>query len=217
MNESERLALALKGLSVLRHDVRNLMASVEIIAHRMEASGDERLAKAGPMLVESMQRTVELGVAAGELATIEAQAPEAVNLGAAARRGLEAGNVMADAGGGIDAGGLEGLTVRADPAHVERMLGALAVNGLALADPGRVVFEGSREGDAVLVRVRCEGHVPDYAKDKVLTPYGGAKRRGGTGLGLPVARLMAEENGGSLVMEETGGGGTVFALRLPAA
>ena len=213
MTETERLALALKGLSVLRHDVRNLMASVEIIADRMTASEDERLRKAGPMLVESMQRTVALGVAAGELASIAVQAPEAVDLAAAAAQGLEGEGVT----GGVETGGLDGLRVRAEPAHVARMLGAIGVNGLALGDPGAVAFEGAREDDAVVVRARCAGEVPPYAREKVLDPYGGAKRRGGTGLGLPIARLMAEENGGTLTLEETGEAGTVFVLRLPAA
>ena len=213
MTESERLALALKGLSVLRHDVRNLMASVEIIAERMASSGDERLAKAAPMLTDSMRRTVELGVAAGELASIAVEAPATVALAEAARRGLEGEGVT----GGVETGGLEGLAVRAEPRHVERMLGAIGVNGLALGEPGGVVFEAAREGDAVVVRARCRGQVPGYAREKVLVPYGGAKRRGGTGLGLPIARLMAEENGGSLTLEETSEAGTVFALRLPAA
>ena len=213
MNESDRLAYALKGLSVLRHDVRNLLASAEILADRMAKSEDDRLAKAGPMLVDQMRRTVALGVAAGELASIDRGEADAVDLAAAAAQGLESEGI----GDGVDAAGLEGHAVRADPAHVARILGALAINGLALADEGHVAFEAAREGDAVRVTTRCVGVVPGYAQEKLLEPYGGAKRRGGTGLGLPIARLMAEENGGTLTLEETSEAGTVFALVLPAA
>ena len=213
MTDEERLAYALKGLSVLRHDVRNLMASVEIIADRMRKSEDERLAKAAPMLVDSMRRTVELGVAAGELASVQVGTPERVALVAAAARALD-DSAQRDATA-VDTAGLGDHAVRATPAHVDRMLGALIDNGLALADPGHVALHAEADGDAVVVTARCAGQVPDYAREKLFVPYGGAKRRGGTGLGLPIARIMAEAAGGTATLRETGEDGTVFALRLP--
>ena len=40
---------------------------------------------------------------------------------------------------------------------------------------------------------------------------------GGAGLGLSIARRMAEAQGGSVHYEPREGGGSVFVLRLPAA
>ncbi len=38
---------------------------------------------------------------------------------------------------------------------------------------------------------------------------------GGAGLGLPIARWIAEAHGGSLVLESGGSGGASFAATLP--
>ena len=41
-------------------------------------------------------------------------------------------------------------------------------------------------------------------------------RRGeGTGLGLPIARWIAEAHGGTLVLERSGPGGSTFCVSLP--
>jgi signal transduction histidine kinase len=45
-------------------------------------------------------------------------------------------------------------------------------------------------------------------------PYTSSKQRG-TGLGLAVAKKIAEEHGGSIRAENRAGGGAEFVLRLP--
>jgi two-component system heavy metal sensor histidine kinase CusS len=44
-----------------------------------------------------------------------------------------------------------------------------------------------------------------------------ARGAGGTGLGLPIARMVAERHFGTLTLESTPGGGSVFTVRLPTA
>jgi len=44
-----------------------------------------------------------------------------------------------------------------------------------------------------------------------------ARRSGGTGLGLPIARWIAEAHGGSLVLERSDASGSTFLIALPAA
>ncbi|MFN3566882.1 MAG: ATP-binding protein, partial [Burkholderiaceae bacterium] len=41
-------------------------------------------------------------------------------------------------------------------------------------------------------------------------------RADGTGLGLAISRRLARDMGGALELAQTGPGGTVFSLRLPA-
>ena len=199
-----QLALALKALSVMRHDVRNLLASVTILAGRMEESGDERLAKAAPLLVASMERTVALGVRAGQLAEAKASAAEAVPVSRALS--LIDGEVEAD---GAD------VAVLADEAQLKTMLDELVRNA---RQAGAARLSAARDGGRVLIRVSDDGGgVPDYARGDLFTPFKGAKRRDGTGLGLPLAARLARLNGGTLSLEHTGEDGSVFLLDLPAA
>ncbi|MEM8739315.1 MAG: ATP-binding protein [Planctomycetota bacterium] len=58
--------------------------------------------------------------------------------------------------------------------------------------------------------------IADDAVDKIFQPYFSTKR-GGTGLGLPTARRLVEEHGGSLGVHSAAGRGTDFVLTLPAS
>ncbi len=57
--------------------------------------------------------------------------------------------------------------------------------------------------------------IPESARENLFRPFAGSARRGGTGLGLVIARELAQGMGGSLVLADTGPGGTIFRLRLP--
>lgn len=56
--------------------------------------------------------------------------------------------------------------------------------------------------------------IPEDIRERVWDVYF-SSRKGGTGLGLPTARRIAEEHGGSLHFETEVGKGTDFVLRLP--
>lgn len=71
------------------------------------------------------------------------------------------------------------------------------------------------QGPAVELRVMDTGPgMPDEVKEKVFQPYF-STRRGGTGLGLPIARRIVDEHGGNLSVHTEPGRGTEFILTLP--
>ncbi|MBL8732200.1 MAG: two-component sensor histidine kinase [Planctomycetes bacterium] len=81
---------------------------------------------------------------------------------------------------------------------------------------GEVMVSTARDGNFVLVRVTDTGAgIAAELQARVMEPYFSTKKAG-TGLGLPTARRVAEEHGGTLTLQSEVGKGTQFTLRLPA-
>ena len=78
------------------------------------------------------------------------------------------------------------------------------------------------EGQNVVFRVKDRGAgVPPSERDRIFTPFyrfpGKSAEGQSTGLGLSIARRLAEMQGGTLTYSGRDGGGAVFELRLPSA
>lgn len=70
-----------------------------------------------------------------------------------------------------------------------------------------------RRGRAALA---AAPRAPAAAKQKLFAPFFSTKGNKGTGLGLPVAKKLVEEHGGSIHVASAPGRGTEFTLLLPA-
>jgi signal transduction histidine kinase len=81
--------------------------------------------------------------------------------------------------------------------------------------PRQLIVRTRLEGEVARVDVIDTGPgIPEALREKVWEVYFSAKKTG-TGLGLPTARRIAEEHGGTLAFETAAGKGTDFILRLP--
>ena len=109
--------------------------------------------------------------------------------------------------------------VRADAAHVERVLVNLLENALKFSSPvDSVEVFAARAEDYVSIRIRDRGPgVLEADRERIFEPFErGTGTSSGTGLGLAIARGFAEANGGRLSLEPaTAAGGAVFVLELP--
>ena len=116
----------------------------------------------------------------------------------------------------VEAGRLEQALVFADPADLAHVVDNLIENALRYAPPGtQVTVESSSEnGQGALVVADNGPGIPEDVRERVWEVYFSLKR-GGTGLGLPTARRIVEEHGGSLRFETEVGKGTDFVIRLP--
>jgi len=112
----------------------------------------------------------------------------------------------------------------ADPTRLKQIFLNLISNALKFTEPaGSVVVYARRADDGgVTFAVRDTG--PGMTPSEIATalePFGQvdaglARRHEGTGLGLPLARLLAELHGGSLEVASEKGSGTTVTVILPA-
>lgn len=105
----------------------------------------------------------------------------------------------------------------ADPKLVKQAVLNLMLNATQAmaATGGELMVGAAREPDAAVIRVTDTGPgiAPDTAS-RIFDAYYTTKK-GGTGLGLPMTRRIAEEHGGSLDLASEVGKGSRFTLRLP--
>jgi two-component system OmpR family sensor kinase len=86
---------------------------------------------------------------------------------------------------------------------------------------GSVAVRMSQESGAVKIRIADTGTgIPAADQARIFDRFvqlDPARRGRGAGLGLPIARWIAEAHSGTLVLESSGPDGTMFCLTLPAA
>jgi signal transduction histidine kinase len=69
-----------------------------------------------------------------------------------------------------------------------------------------------------VIRVADNGPgLPERARERLFLPFAGSGRPDGAGLGLAIARELAQGHGGDLILAKNGPQGAVFELRLPGA
>lgn len=126
--------------------------------------------------------------------------------------------------------------LRADPVRLRQAVGNLVSNAVRhTPEGGRVTLsayasEGGDEGDdegkacdgTVVIEVQDTGSgIPAEDLPHVFDRFWRAeksrsRRTGGSGLGLAIVRKLVEAHGGTVEATSTEGGGSTFALRLPA-
>ncbi|MFW6049578.1 MAG: ATP-binding protein [Myxococcota bacterium] len=108
-----------------------------------------------------------------------------------------------------------------DAGRLEQVLLNLIANAADAAAAGpspRVIVRSRIEGTKAIVEVTDNGPgVPAHVRERLFEAFYTTKGRGGTGLGLFVARSLVQAHGGDLALASTGPTGTVFRVALPGA
>jgi len=123
---------------------------------------------------------------------------------------------------------MRGLQVKGDPTRIRQILVNLIGNALKFTEQGRITLEAQWQSlDHELLWFTCTVRdsgigIPAQSLELMFNAFQQAdssisRRYGGTGLGLPIARTLAERMGGTLRAQSEEGRGSVFTLEIPLA
>ena len=218
-----RLAALGEAVAKINHDLRNMLTTAQLASQRLATSGDPKVGDALPRLERALDRAVTL---ASNVLTFGSSAEPSpakrpTPLHAAIQAAGDDAGLQPDGVALVDA--VEpALTVAADAEQLHRILINLLRNAREAIEgsgrTGRVEATARIEDGAVVIRLADDGPgLPPRAQANLFQPFAGSARRGGAGLGLAIARELAQGHGGDLVLVSTGETGTVFEVRLPNA
>jgi len=127
---------------------------------------------------------------------------------------------FADMGGKVSVAGRAGEPLAGKPQALKRCLTNLVANAIKFGSRADIELE---DGPVVAIRVRDAGPgIPDAELERVFEPFyrlESSRNRdsGGTGLGLTIARDIAQAHGGTLSLRNLAAGGLEAELLLPRA
>ena len=199
-------------LGAIGHDLKTPLAALRV---RIESVPDEVQRQRMAQGIEDITRTLDDIL---ELARVgkSAEAPERTDL--AALVGAVVGEYE-DMGQPVELGEAPKMALALRPTQLRRALRNLIDNALRYGGYARV--EIVSEKDAAIIRIDDGGPgIPPSQIAAMLEPFsrGEASRNratGGAGLGLTLARAIAQQHGGDLVLANRPEGGLRAEMRLP--
>lgn len=223
LKQRERLAALGAAMAKINHDLRNVLASAQLVSDRLVSFEDERVRKMGARMVRAVGRGIRLTEATLQYGKAEESPPQTMRLNLKLALDEAAADAMATEGEGEWVNAIaDGTAIMADPDHVHRIFLNLFRNALQAmtmvgGDIRLSVSAGAEDGYMRIEIADAGPGLPQKARDNLFQPFTSSTRREGTGLGLTTARELARAHGGDIVLVRTGEDGTVFAVTLPVA
>lgn len=227
LKQQKNLADLGLAVSKINHDMRNILASAQLMSDRLTDVEDPMVRSFAPKLLRTIDRAV--GYTSEVLAY--GQASEA----APRRRRIrladlcqEVRDILAidpDAGIEFQEQVAADLEVDCDSEQLFRVIHNLcrnAVQALTTFDPQdasmvrRISVSAHRVGSVVSIMIDDTGPgMPRKARENLFAAFRGSARSGGTGLGLVIARELVLAHGGTIALVEKPGPGTQFRIEIP--
>ena len=226
LNARARLAALGEAVAKINHDLKNMLTGAQLASERLAALKDPKVSQALPRLERALDRAVKLASDVLAYGKTQEAAPETQTVRLAEALAEAAAEArLADSGVKLASKVAAADQVIADPDQLHRVLVNLLRNARQAIehqegrdDAGRIEVSLEAVGGASLIRISDNGPgVPARIRERLFQPFAGSGRPDSTGLGLAIARELAQGHGGDLTLSVTGEAGTVFELRLPGA
>jgi len=243
LRQQERLAQLGTAVSKMSHDLRNILATAQLVSDRIASSDDPAVRKVTPTLIGAIDRAVDLCSH-----TLRFVRPDDAPLRlmtfdlSELAEDLSGSLGLPPNGSIIWANEIEPeFEINADRDEIYRVLLNLARNGVQAmqgnvnrddqhisandltADATDLQFDqitmtAARTDAGVVIEVSDTGPgLPEGARNNLFKAFASTAKVGGTGLGLAIAFDIAKAHGGELSVVSSDQNGTRFRLTLPGA
>ena len=227
LNRKKRLAALGLAVAKINHDMRNMLASAQLLSDRLADLSDPIVSRIAPKLVATLDRAisfcqstlvygraVERPPKRGKLA-LHALVTDVIETIAPLAQGIGLENAVP-----------RDFEVSADAEQLFRVLLNLVRNGAdALTGAGAlpgceplVRIRARKEAGQTVIEVCDNGPgVPPQARATLFQAFAGPSRPGGAGLGLSIAADIVHAHGGEITLAtaDRGLGGATFRITLP--
>ncbi|MEO1242542.1 MAG: HAMP domain-containing sensor histidine kinase [Pseudomonadota bacterium] len=227
LSERRRLAALGAGISKISHDLRNILASAQLMSDRLAKSDDPRVRKLSPRLISALDRAIILSrntLTYGRMEeSVLSKAPVDLHelvtevFEDTAAMGIETENKVP-----------EDLKINADRTQLYRSFFNLVRNSIEAMTPdgandnnppkmlGSVSINAEKSDRELRIRLTDTGPgIPDHAREFLFEPFKGSKKPGGSGLGVAISAEIIRAHGGELSLKDTNASGAVFEIVLP--
>jgi len=221
MQQQSRLAALGTGVAKINHDLRNMLATTLLLSERLETSEDADVRKMAPNFIASIERAVN--ICSNTLRFARDDAP-LTNPTMFSLFGLidEVGEQKV----GSEKKSFERvmqwnnevdlrLALNTDYDYLFRVIDNLVRNAFE-AGATAMSFKSQSHEDGLNLLLQDNGPgFPEKAMSNLFQPFSGSSKKGGTGLGLVIARDTLRAIDGDLKLASTGESGTDFILSFP--
>ncbi len=226
LREKARLASVGLAVSKINHDLRNMLASAQLVSDRLAALPDPAVQHFMPRLIRALDRAIALCTKTMKYGRSEEALPvrARVPLEPLIAEVNDSLGMEDQDGVDIQVSVPESLDIYADRDQIFRVLSNLIKNALQAlreADPGpsRPLIEvtARHDGETAIIRVSDNGPgVPEHVRPNLFKAFQTAAKGDGNGLGLVISAELVRAHGGDIVLEDSAKG-AVFAVTLPVA
>lgn len=225
LHQKSHLAALGLAVSKINHDLRNLLASSQLLSDQLASVPDPRVQRFAPKLMRSLERAIAFCQSTLSYGRVQEAPPDRrmVPIEPIVNEVRESAGLATEASiewiNAIE----RGLMIDADPDQLFRVLLNLVRNAAqalesdksAIAPAKQIRVTGRREGAVAILEISDTGPgIPAKAREHLFEAFQGSSRDGGTGLGLAIAAELIRAHGGDLHLVE-GTMGATFRLSIP--
>jgi signal transduction histidine kinase len=225
LHQKNRLAALGLAVSKINHDLRNLLASAQLVSDQLSSLPDPRVQRFAPKLVRALERAISFCQTTLSYGRVQEPPPDRkmIDLEALVEEVRETLGVTKDSDIAWITAIERGVQVDADHDQLLRVLlnlsrnAAQALESRTPNDPSRdqVRITGRREASVVVVEVSDTGPgLPPRAREHLFEAFQASTRTGGSGLGLAIAAELVHAHGGEIRLID-GTIGATFQFTIP--